>query len=133
MNVRDTPAVYRIRRCFTIDDPHGLHGRPAALFARTASLFHADVVVECGNVVGNGKRLMELLGLCAQSGEALLVVARGADAANAMQALEAVLADEGIAHPLPLAPLPTVSRRSPATAPCTDPVLTRRTHAGNTL
>lgn len=90
MSARQPSRVNHVRRLFRVSDPNGLHARPAALLARAASLFEADVLVQRGDAVARGKNLLELLTLCAGPGELLTVVTEGVDAVESMNGLEDV-------------------------------------------
>ncbi|MFN2467076.1 MAG: dihydroxyacetone kinase phosphoryl donor subunit DhaM, partial [Gaiellaceae bacterium] len=93
-----------------LTNPLGLHARPAARFVQTAAKF--DAVVEVTNVTsgrgpGSARSLNALATLGARRGHELLVTARGAQAAGALAALQALAErsfDEGGDEPPP-APL----------------------------
>jgi phosphocarrier protein len=71
----------------------GLHARAAAQLVQTANRFKADVfVVKDGEEV-NGKSIMGLLMLAAPVGSLLRVTISGDDAAEAMQAIGALIND----------------------------------------
>ena len=71
---------------------YGMHVRPAGLFAKTASRFDADVEVEKDGNVVSGKSIMALMTLEAVCGTVLTVSASGAQAAEALDELEALVA-----------------------------------------
>lgn len=72
----------------------GLHARPAALFVRTASRFAAAIdvvnVTAQGRVV-NAKSILMVLSLGVLQGHAIQVRADGADEAEAIAALTALV------------------------------------------
>ena len=72
-----------LRRTVTIRNPLGLHARPAAELARTASGFDADVTV--GGV--EAASVLELMGLGATGGQEVEVTARGPQAGEALDAV----------------------------------------------
>ena len=88
MRARNLPGVIQVQRLFRVSDPNGLHARPAALLARAASQFDADIKVQRGEAVASGKSLLGLLFLCAGPGELLTVIAEGSDAEQSMHVLE---------------------------------------------
>ena len=88
MRVRNLPGATRIRRLFRVSDPDGLHARPAALIARAASQFEAEILVQRGVAVASAKSLLGLLALCVGPGELLTIVAEGSDADQSMDVLE---------------------------------------------
>jgi len=70
-----------------IANPQGLHARPADLFSRLASRFDSAVeVVKDGQRV-DGKSILDVLMLAAVQGTTLTIVATGADASEAVEAL----------------------------------------------
>lgn len=72
----------------TITNKLGLHARPAMAFADTASQFGADIhVIKSGNKF-DGKSIMNLMMLAATQGTELEIQATGADASEALEALQ---------------------------------------------
>ncbi|MFT7840136.1 dihydroxyacetone kinase phosphoryl donor subunit DhaM [Saccharothrix sp. BKS2] len=63
----------------------GLHARPAALVVRALDPLDASVVVRFGSAEADAKSVLALMGLGAPGGAAVEVVARGADAAEAVR------------------------------------------------
>jgi phosphocarrier protein HPr len=73
---------------FVMGDPFGFHARPAALFAKTAQQYEADVLVgRQGGPAVNGKSILELLTLGVRYGEVITVATEGRDAAEAVSAI----------------------------------------------
>ena len=70
----------------------GIHARPAALFVKTAAQFVCDITVENSGTSVSGKSIMGLLTLEGHEGSVLRVTARGADAKEALDALEDLVA-----------------------------------------
>lgn len=66
----------------------GLHARPASLFAKTAEKFKSKITVEKDGMIVNGKSIMSLLMLVAESGSTLIIRAEGPDEDKAIKALE---------------------------------------------
>ena len=73
--------------------PHDvdLHARPAADFVRTAMRFESEVQVGFGERECDAKSLLSVLALGARRGTTLRLSAEGADAAEAVQALRALV------------------------------------------
>ena len=71
----------------------GLHARAAARFVAVASEHNADIEVRCNDNQANGKSIMGLMMLAAARGSCLTVTARGSDAAQALEALAALIAE----------------------------------------
>lgn len=70
----------------------GIHARPAAQFVRVASRFQADVTVEKDDERVDGKSIMGLMMLAVGCGAQIVVTTDGADEAEAMAALEELVA-----------------------------------------
>jgi phosphocarrier protein len=71
----------------------GLHARAAAQLVQTANRFKADVTVAKDGEEVNGKSIMGLLMLAAPVGSLLRVTVSGADAAEAMRSIGALIND----------------------------------------
>ena len=75
------------RRQVEVVNTYGLQLRAAARFEKLARTFRADIRVECRGVRGNGKSILDLVGLAAECGATLDLEARGPDAEEALAAL----------------------------------------------
>jgi phosphocarrier protein HPr len=75
----------------TIVNPLGLHARAAARFVHTASTFAARIRVARGGRDMDGKSIMGLLLLAAARGSVVTITASGADEAQAISALCALV------------------------------------------
>jgi phosphocarrier protein len=72
----------------------GLHVRPAAIFAQTASLFKSDIkVIKNGQMV-DGKSSIDLLTLVGVTGSKFLIKTEGSDEKEALEALTKLI-EEG--------------------------------------
>ena len=72
-------------------NPQGLHARPAALFVQIASKYSAEVSVQKGEEVVNGKSIMGILMLGVQYKGKIIIEAHGEDALELMNELEGFL------------------------------------------
>lgn len=72
---------------YKIEDPNGLHARPAGTLATFAKQFHADVRVKAGEKEADGKRLLSLMSLGAVHGTPLTFCISGKDEGEAVTAL----------------------------------------------
>ena len=81
----------KITREIRLLNKYGMHVRPAGLFAKCASRFDADVEVEKDGNVVSGKSIMALMTLEAVCGTTLKVTATGAQAAEALDELAALV------------------------------------------
>ena len=65
----------------------GIHARPAALLVQRASLFKSEVFVATSALTVNGKSIMGVMMLAAETGTELTIRAEGPDEQKAVQAL----------------------------------------------
>ena len=84
----------KVTKNLVVQNKLGIHARPAALFAKTANRFKSDVFVEKDGETINAKSIMGLMMLAAGPGSKILVIAKGPDAAQAVQAIEELLASK---------------------------------------
>jgi phosphocarrier protein HPr len=78
-------------REFEIVNQRGLHARASAKFVQLVGSFQADVRVEKDGVSVGGTSIMGLMMLAASPGARIRVTAKGAEAEEAMAALEALI------------------------------------------
>lgn len=83
-----------IKKNLTIKNKQGLHARPAALFVQTANKFDSRITLRRGKEEVNGKSIMGILMLGAESGSRIIIEAEGADAQSAMAELEKIVNTE---------------------------------------
>ncbi|MCG8348124.1 MAG: phosphoenolpyruvate--protein phosphotransferase [Chloroflexales bacterium] len=95
----------------TVENPMGLHARPAANFVKTASRFQADIQVRtANNKTANAKSINQVATLGVRSGDQIVVQAAGPDAAEALAAIQALAADH-----FGEAPDAAIAQRAPIT------------------
>lgn len=70
-----------------IVNPLGLHARPAAQLVKLASGFTAEIELVKDGMAVNGKSIMGVMMLAAESGSSLTVRASGSDESQAVEAL----------------------------------------------
>jgi phosphocarrier protein HPr len=87
-------AAEALRRSVTIVNKRGLHARAAAKFVKLSDTFDADIRVAKGGVEVSGLSIMGLMMLAAAPGCSIEITASGAEAAEAMAALEQLVADK---------------------------------------
>jgi phosphocarrier protein HPr len=87
-------SANKVSKTVTVINKLGIHARPAAVFARTANKFKADVFVEKDGETINAKSIMGLMMLAAGPGSKLLLIATGPDAADAVKAIEELIASK---------------------------------------
>ena len=76
---------------YRIQDPNGLHARPAGQLATFAKQFTSDIRVAANGKEADGKRLLSLMGLGAVHGTELAFSISGEDEERAATALEVYL------------------------------------------
>ena len=84
----------RCERIFTVHAELGLHARPAGVFVMIAKRFSAQIEVAregSSDDWVDGRSILSLLSLAASRGTRLRVRADGSDAADAVEALGALL------------------------------------------
>lgn len=87
-------ASEALRRSVTIVNKRGLHARAAAKFVKLTESFDAEITVAKGGVVVSGLSIMGLMMLAAAPGCSIGLTASGPEAAEAMAALEQLVADK---------------------------------------
>ena len=95
-NALDDDRAWTSRR-FVVDDPAGLHARPAAALVRAVSRFDAEVRVaheKAGRGPNPANSMTSLISLGVQHGDEILVQATGPEAVKALDAV-GHLADRG--------------------------------------
>ena len=70
----------------TINDPNGIHARPAGLFVQEMQKFKSMVTVRRDEQSADGKKLFALMKLRAKYGQILLIAAEGEDEDAAIDA-----------------------------------------------
>ncbi|MEI8175518.1 MAG: HPr family phosphocarrier protein [Candidatus Omnitrophota bacterium] len=83
-----------IEKKFTIKHKQGLHARPAALFVQIANKFESVITVSKGTQEVNGKSIMGILMLAAETGSVIRIKADGKDAVKALDELERLISGE---------------------------------------
>lgn len=80
------------RGTFEIVNDRGLHARAATKLVQLASSFSAEVELEKDGQRANAKSVMGVLLLCGAKGTRVSVIADGEDAAQAVDAIGALIA-----------------------------------------
>jgi phosphocarrier protein len=81
--------VKRIRiRQVIVNNPQGLHARPAHALVKLAGRFAAEIEIIRNEESVDGKSILAILTLAAEQGDQLTIRASGEDAAQAVDALE---------------------------------------------
>lgn len=77
-----------------ITNPTGIHARPAAVLVQTAGRFQARVYLEGAGKRADARSILQLMNLGVRQGNSVRVYAEGDDAAQALEAVLAVLEGE---------------------------------------
>jgi phosphocarrier protein len=100
MSIGDSPAEApssgqaepaAITRIVQIVNKKGLHARASAKFVQTVERFDADVMVTRGSESVGGSSIMGLMMLAAGIGSSISIAATGAQAAEVIEALTALV------------------------------------------
>jgi phosphoenolpyruvate-protein phosphotransferase len=87
---RDAPR--ELKRTLAVPFEHGLHVRPAAQVAAALKPFAAEVRLAARGREANARSPVAMMALSLRAGDEVVAIARGDDAAAALEALEAILA-----------------------------------------
>ena len=77
-----------------IENPAGLHARPAAQIVEQAKGLDATIQITKNNKVANANSIMSVLALGANTGDTVTVTAEGGDAASAVAAMREIMTAE---------------------------------------
>ena len=80
-----------LQRDVTIVNVQGLHARAAKQFVEVARSFDAHITVAKGRQIVDAKDIWDVMTLAAETGTALVVRAQGADAEQALDALDGLI------------------------------------------
>lgn len=80
-----------LEREIVIKNKLGLHARPASRFAQLASSFECEITLIKNSTAVDGKSILEVLTLACPAGSHLRIRANGTDAAQALDALSALV------------------------------------------
>ena len=82
----------KVSRTVVVNNPQGIHARPADLIVRLAKQFQANIEFVKDNYRVDGKSILNLMTLAAEQGTQLVIEADGPDAQAALDALAALFA-----------------------------------------
>jgi len=88
--VGEEPAS-EVARVIRISNPHGLHARPAAEIVERVRAYDAKVSIQVGSKRADARSITGLLGLGASTGDEITLRADGAQATEALAAVEAIV------------------------------------------
>lgn len=70
-----------------IQNPTGLHLRPAGILCKTAMQFKSMITFTFDNTTANAKSVLSVLGACVKSGDEIELICEGADEQAALAAM----------------------------------------------
>lgn len=70
-----------------IQNPTGLHLRPAGILCKTAMQFKALITFTFENTTANAKSVLSVLGACVKSGDEIEIICEGVDEKAALTAM----------------------------------------------
>ena len=79
---------------YVVENPLGVHARPAALLAQLCVSLKSNVTLECNGKTGAGNNVLDILGLGAKKGDTLKVTAEGEDEEAAIAQISELLHGE---------------------------------------
>lgn len=86
------------RIVYTITDENGIHARPAGKIVAEAKKYKANIrlILPVTDTSADAKKLFSVMGLGVKKGDTIHIEAEGEDAEEALQAIEAMLAESGL-------------------------------------
>ncbi len=82
----------KVSRIVVVNNPQGIHARPADLIVRLAKQYQANIEFVKDNYRVDGKSILNLMTLAAEQGTQLVIEAEGPDALAALEALSELFA-----------------------------------------
>lgn len=80
-----------LTRELVINNPQGLHARPATLLVQKATTFKCEVSIECNGKCANAKSLIGVLSLGVNKGYSVKLITNGTDEEVALKEITAVV------------------------------------------
>ena len=77
-----------------LNNPEGLHARPAAVFVQVASKYSSELDIEAHGISVDGKSIIGIMSLGAFYGEVITLVARGHDEKEMIASLKILIEGE---------------------------------------
>ena len=77
----------------TIENPLGLHSRPATVFLFETKKFSCNIHFQKGERTFDGKSMLDILRSATKGGDEIVLICDGADETEALAALEKVISE----------------------------------------
>ncbi len=87
----NTFSAAALEKQYVLNNPAGLHARPAGLVVQTAARFDALVEIQANKRIARATSLLELLSLAARKGDTLLIRTSGQEAQEVLNALSTLV------------------------------------------
>ncbi|WP_100403177.1 phosphocarrier protein HPr [Bacillus sp. FJAT-42315] len=87
-----------VEKQFTVTAETGIHARPATLLVQTASRFSSEIALEFKGKKVNLKSIMGVMSLGIGQHSKIVISAEGSDEQDALQTINDVLKNEGLAE-----------------------------------
>lgn len=78
---------------YTVNDPQGIHARPAGLLVKAAAAFQSDIKITKADKEADLKRIIAVMSLGVKKDDTVTVSVDGADEADASAAIEQFFKD----------------------------------------
>jgi len=72
----------------TVNDPVGIHARPAGLLVKEAAKYESSITIEHNNKTADCKKIFAVMGLCAKHKDKLIIRISGIDEEKAEENLK---------------------------------------------
>jgi len=86
----------KIRKKLKIASKQGLHARPASMFVETANKFISKVTVIKGDIVVDGKSILNILTLGVEYKDEIIIEVEGEDSQEAIDSLGRIILKENV-------------------------------------
>ena len=80
-----------VKQRVTIQNPTGLHLRPAGILCKEAMQYKSHVTFRYGDNIANAKSVLSVLGACIKSGDEIELICEGEDEEEALKTLVAAV------------------------------------------
>lgn len=75
----------------TVQNPSGLHLRPAGILCKEAMKFKSQIIFQLGNTTANAKSVLSVLGAGVKCGDEICLICDGPDEALAMEKIGSLI------------------------------------------
>ncbi len=72
---------------YTINDPQGIHARPAGLLAKLSTTYSSEIKITKNGNSASAKKIFAVMGLAAKQGDSIVVTVEGDDEVKAEEGL----------------------------------------------